>query len=351
MPRLACWLVLGLCATLTAAQPPGRLGAVGDSLTDEYAEESYDYARCWTELLVEERGLSFGPTAADAGEPGGTWGEPRRTGYEDNWARFGATIDDALAAGQHLGVADGVVNRGVSHVVVNIGINDFVDQAYDPIYNGSWTQGQIDAWIVGRVNLLGSIVDTITPTGASVVLLSVLDPSVTPFMQFIYPDPAAREAAATALAQFRDAVLDLAQSRQIVLLDQFALGRAIFGTNLAPRSTLLVGNVAIDLTAADTLFGTNPTAAFVHDFFHPNTIIQAVAATVVTTALNLGYDTGIPLLSEEEMLASAGISYGGSDTLMDEIGPLANFVTVPGQVIFNDGFEAGDTAAWTATVP
>jgi len=350
MQRLICWTLLSFCAAFAAAQPVDRLGAVGDSLTDEYAEASYDYARNWAELLVEENGLTFGPTADEAGQPGGTWGEPRRAGYEDNWARSGATIDDALAAGQHLGVADGATNRDVSHVVVNVGINDFIDQAYDPIYDGVWDQAQIDAWIVGRTDLLGSIVDTITPTGTSVALLSVLDPSPTPLLQLLYPNAASREAVSIALGQWRDAVRDLAQSRGLVLLDQYALGRAIFGTNLAPRSTLLVGNVAIDLTAADFPGGNDPTKAFVHDFFHPHTIIQAVAGAAISTALNLGYGAAIQLLTEEEMLAAAGIAYGGSDTLEREIGPLSAFVTVFGE-IFSDGFESGDTSAWSATVP
>jgi hypothetical protein len=350
MARFACWTVLGLCAALGAAQPIDRLGAVGDSLSDEYFEASYDYARNWTVLLVDERGLTFGPTAVEAGQPGGTWGEPRRTGYEDNWARSGATIDDVLATGQHLGVADGVLNRGVSHVVVNIGINDFLDGAYGAIYLGLWTQLEIDAWITNRTDHLSSIVDTIVPTGAGVALLSVLDPGATPAIQGLFTDPVGREAAALALAQWRDAIRDLCETRKIVFLDQFALGRAIFGTHLAPRASLLVGNVPIDLTAADTPTGANPTAGFVDDGFHPNTVLQAIEAALVSAALNLGYITGIVPLSEEEMLSAAGISYGGSDTLESEIGSFSDFVTVFVE-IFGDGFESGDTSAWSVTVP
>jgi len=55
-----------------------RHGAIGDSLTDEYLEQNYDYARAWTELFVEARWIEMGPTAAEAGV--GNWGEPRRTG-------------------------------------------------------------------------------------------------------------------------------------------------------------------------------------------------------------------------------------------------------------------------------
>jgi len=337
-------------STARAPQPPNRLGTIGDSLTDEYFEQDYDYARCWTELLVEERSLTFGPTASEAGQPGGTWGEPRRRGYEDNWARYGATTDSALATGQHTGVADGVVNRGVSHVVIYIGTNDFAG-TYSAIYDGDWSQAEIDLWIAGRIANLEAMFDVVQPTGASLVLLDIWDPSAMPAVQQWYPDPARREAVATAVGQFGAEVRELAQhraTRVTVFLDSFALGRAVFGTNLAPRPTLLVGNVEIDLHGSDIPGGGVPTAAFVHDRLHPNTVLQALWANAVVTALNLGYETQIEPLSEEEMLAAAGIAYGGSDTLEQEIGPLEAFVTV---FIFADDFESGTTSAWSATVP
>ncbi len=332
----------------SVAQPPGRLGTIGDSLTDEYFEEAYDYARNWPELLVEERGLSFGPTAA--GQPGGTWGEPRRTGYQDNWARYAATTDDALATGQHTGVADGVINRGVSHVTMCIGVNDFMPiyGAWDDIYDGTWSQAEIDLWIAGRIVNLEAMLDVVQPTGVAIVVLDGLDPSPMPLVQSYYPDPVRREAVATAMAQFGTEIHDMVRRRAdrvLVFLDSFALWRAIFGTNLAPRQTLLVGNVPIDLDQCDTAAGSLPTAAFVHDCVHPNTVLQALLANAIITALNMGYRTQLAPFSEAEMLASAGIPYGGSDTLEQEIGPLEAFVTV---FIFTDSFESGDTSAWSA---
>jgi hypothetical protein len=339
--------------SVCAEQPPNRLGAIGDSLSDEYFEQDYDYARSWTELLVEERGLTYGPTATEAGQPGGTWGEPRRTGYEDNWARYGATTDDALATGQHTGLADGVVNRGVSHATIYLGGNDFSPWAgaYDEIYSGAWSQAEIDRWIAGRIANLETILDVVQPAGVSLVLLDTWDVSVMPGVQLYYPDPVRRETVATAVGQFGAEVRELAgrrATRVTVFLDSFALERAVFGTNLEPRATLLVGNVAIDLHGSDIPGGGVPTAAFVHDRGHPNTVLQALWANAVAIAFNLGYDTQIEPLSEEEMLAAAGIPYGGSNTLEQEIGPLEAFVTV---FIFSDGFEVGDTSTWSATVP
>ncbi len=340
--------------TLTA-QPIDRLGAIGDSLTDEYLEDSYDYARAWTEILVDERGITFGPTAVQAGQPGGTWGEPRRRGFQDNWARSGATTNDALNTGQHTGVAGGAQSRDVSHVVIYIGGNDFSPWAgaYDEIYDGAWSQGQINAWIAGRVGNVGTILDTVGATPAKIVLLGILDFSVMPWLhQGAYTDPARREAVADAVSQLGDGLRVLAQQRQLVFVDVFAFGRAVFGDNFNLRPTLTIGNVAIDLDEVDSSTGAIPTAGFVDDGVHPNTVLQALWANLILTALNQAYDTGVPLFSEQQMLATAGIAYGGVDTLDDEIGPLSEFVAdYTGRTIFADGFEGGDTSAWSATVP
>ena len=91
-------------AAIASAQVT-RLGAVGDSLSDEYFEQSYSYAKNWTMQLVLFRGVDMGPTAQAAGAPSGTWGEPRRTGYEYNWARYGADSTTLLTDGQHTGLA------------------------------------------------------------------------------------------------------------------------------------------------------------------------------------------------------------------------------------------------------
>ena len=72
-------------------------GVAGDSLSDEYEVENYNYARNWVELLAEERHFDLGQEL--------DWGEPRREGYEFNWARSGATSATLLSTGQHTGLA------------------------------------------------------------------------------------------------------------------------------------------------------------------------------------------------------------------------------------------------------
>ena len=67
---LGVLLVAGSTSPASARADIGALGAMGDSLSDEYFEETYSYAHNWVEQLVDYRGLDVGPTAAEAGQPG-----------------------------------------------------------------------------------------------------------------------------------------------------------------------------------------------------------------------------------------------------------------------------------------
>src|SRR3954462_845421 len=93
---VASLLVVMLPATGWAALE--KLGAMGDSLSDEYWDSGVStYATNWTSLLVMFRGIDMGPTAAQAGT--NSWGAPRNVGYKYNWAQTGATSASLLTQG------------------------------------------------------------------------------------------------------------------------------------------------------------------------------------------------------------------------------------------------------------
>src|SRR5689334_20805478 len=71
--------------------PISSLGVAGDDLSDEYAVETYNYGRSWTEVLHDIDSLNLGPA--------GSYAEPRRDGYAYNWARSGADSTTLLADG------------------------------------------------------------------------------------------------------------------------------------------------------------------------------------------------------------------------------------------------------------
>jgi hypothetical protein len=80
---------------MTSRAASFKLGAMGDSLTDEYWDSGVStFATNWPDLLVRYRGVDMGPTAAQAWV--GTWGSPRNKGYEYNWALAGATTASLL---------------------------------------------------------------------------------------------------------------------------------------------------------------------------------------------------------------------------------------------------------------
>lgn len=332
-----------------------RLGAIGDSLTDEYLEEGGygSGSRSWSELLVQERGISMGPTAAAAGA--GYWGEPRRSGYEDNWARFGITTDGSLGAGAHTGLASGVTLRGVSHAAMFIGGNDFAPWAlgtYSNIYWDVWTPAETQNWLDSRIANYRVFLDTLRPTGVRLVLMSVIDFSAMPYIwEGDFPDAARRDRVSTALAAFRDRVRALADEYDCVFLDMYALTKDIYGPNSALRAALLIGNVPIMLTSRDD--GASPATGWVSDGIHPNTVVQGVWANAVIAALNFAYDADVSPFSEQELLAHDGLSYGGSDTLgavIPSFGPyIYNFAPAfcPGDA---DGNRAVSFSDITATL-
>src|SRR5882724_4000489 len=98
--------------TATVRAALGKLGAMGDSLTDEYWDSGVStYATNWTGLLVQFRQIDMGPTAAQAGT--NSWGSPRNAGYAYNWALSGANSSSLLSEGQHTGLQGQAHSDGV----------------------------------------------------------------------------------------------------------------------------------------------------------------------------------------------------------------------------------------------
>jgi hypothetical protein len=315
-------LLLTALLTTAAHAQIAKLGAIGDSLTDEYAEESYDYAFSWSQQLVQYRGVNMGPTAAAAAQPGGTWGEPRRTGHKYNWAIYGADSADCLAQGQHTGLAAQRVSEGVTHAVVEIGANDFAptSSAYLNIYFGFWSQTQINNYVNARIANVNAAVTALDDAGLGLVICNYPDFGPTPVVRQFYGSATNRNRITAAIAQVNAGILNIARQKGLVHLDINGLCTKLLGTNTSVRQFLPIGNVNIQLLNRDTASHTNPLAGFVDDGAHPHTTVQGVLANAIMTSLNVEARAGFTLFSDAEILAHAGIPYGGSDTLDNAIG-------------------------------
>ncbi|HXR05019.1 MAG TPA: SGNH/GDSL hydrolase family protein [Verrucomicrobiae bacterium] len=328
-------LVLLLMAPITAWASFGKLGAMGDSFTDEYWDGSggRGYATNWTPLVVLFRGIDLGPTAVQAGT--NSWGEPRRQGYEYNWARSGASSADLLAEGQHTGLLSQVGSAGVSNAVLEIGINDFNPSrtdTYSNIYNGLWSVGQIQSYNGQVLTNIETALSTVRTAGVAMVVATVLDPGASPSIATnpFFSDPIKRDRVAAAIQDLNLGMRTLAQKYQVPLMDWFALEKTILGPNTNLNSTLKVGNVTIFLRAIDPgPPNLEPTNAFVLDGFHPNTTLQGIFANLILQGFDSGYQATLSLFSEQEILNHALIPYGGSDTLLSQIGPYTNYIILP----------------------
>jgi lysophospholipase L1-like esterase len=329
------FLCLTALATLGSAEALGalgKLGAMGDSLTDEYWDSGVaTYASNWVSMLVQFRGIDMGPTAAQAGT--NSWGSPRNRGYEYNWALSGATSADLLTEGQQTGLAAQASSDGVSNAVLDIGANDFnpaETAAYEAIYFGEWTPAEIQSYVSQTVSNVETALATVKGAGISVVLGNILDPGLSPAVDEFFPDPASRQLVAAAIQSANSGLKNLAQKYQVPLMDWYGLESAVFGSNANLRSTVLVGNVAIDLRGSDP--GPPqwaPTNAFVSDGFHPNTVVQELFANLILQAFDSSQNDNVALFSEQEILNQASIAYAGADTLESEIGPYSNYIVLP----------------------
>jgi lysophospholipase L1-like esterase len=317
-------------ATLQAA--PVKLGAMGDSLTDEYWDSGVaTYATNWPGLVVLYRGVNMGPTAVQAGT--NTWGSPRNAGYKYNWALSGADSSTLLSEGQHTGLQGQAASDGVLTAVLAIGSNDFIPtgSAYGNIYLNSWSSAQIQTYVNQTLANIETALVTVRSAGISVVLATLLDPGATPAVATsIFSNATDRDRVDAAIQSVNAGLKNLAQKYQVPLMDWHGLEKAILGPNTNLHSTLKLGNVNLNLRASDPgPPNSAPTNAFVSDGFHPNTAMQGIFANVVLQALDNGYGAGLALFSEREILSYALIPYGGSDTLLSQIGAYTNYVFLP----------------------
>lgn len=318
--------------SLVTALAPGqvvRLGAMGDSLTDEYAEETYNYAKNWIEQVRAFRGTDTGPTAAEAGASGGTWGEPRRKYHKYNWARSGATTASVISGGQHTGLASQFASEGVTHAVLLIGANDFspTTSAFFNIYNNFWSSSQINGYVAGRLSNMATIIDTVSGSGMSLAVANFVDYSVSPVTRSLYPDPVKRERVSAVIRQVNAGILGLCRQRGLPHVDVYGLSTAIFGTNFSLRPFLFMGGQDINLNQEDTTSNSNKLAGFVHDGVHPHTTLQGVFANVMIACANICWNAGYAPFTEQEILGFASVAYLGVDELPGQVGDYASYVT------------------------
>lgn len=288
-------------------------GIMGDSTSDEYQADDQrggEYASTtlgWVEQLVKQRGLNFGPW--------GTWGEPRRTGYEYNWARSGATAESLISSGQHTGLAKQVAEGKVSHVFLWIGSNDFhlTNGTYQEIYDGSLSDELLQKKEDSIVANITTAVDTVLAAGpVDMVVVNIRDFGWVPQVQELFPDAAGRQRVTNAVQSINQRLDTMAAKRQIQIVSADDFTRSLldrtdragylhFGDELISASG--IGNEPHNLRLED------PAG-------HPGTVASGIIANVMfIEPFNSHYETNIAPLTDAEILEDAGITPSSLSTV------------------------------------
>lgn len=294
-------------ASLLTEIPPlsDGVGIMGDSNSDEYrANDSRggDYADTtlnWMEQLAKNRSLNFGQW--------GDWGEPRRTGYEYNWARTGATAHSLITSGQHTGLAKQVADGKVSHVFLWIGDNDFhlTNGTYKEIYNGDLSDNELQAKIDQAIADIKTAVDTVLEAGpVSMVVVTISDKGLAPQAAFLFPNPAKRARVSKAIQAVNDGIKDLADTRNVTVVDINSFAEVVL-KRINRLGLLEVGDQTINVL----LQGDEPHHLQLSDKSgHAGTVMSGLFANALfVEPFNDAYRAGIEPLSDEEILSNAGI--------------------------------------------
>lgn len=284
---------------------------MGDSVQDEYQADNPrggTYAATtmnWVELLARYRGLNLGTP--------GTRTEPRRSGYDFNWARSGATSADMISKGQHTGVATQIQSGTVSHVAIQIGTNDFYFSGLGAaIYSGTISSNQLKIQldkVVANIALATRTVHAANPRG---VLLASMQDYITlpiiPELQFALASPAVsagRQRTLDAFNYLNDELRKVAAQEGVPFFDYNAAMLAELNARRDSKGFVVVGGQQIDLNKR----GNEPHFGILDDgYVHPGTVLSGLTANLYIQAFNREFGTNIAPFSDAEILRNAGIA-------------------------------------------
>lgn len=294
-----CLLVALVWATFFAL-PPSAMAVVINGYANMGASESAStaYSSSWVPFLHNLRSFNFGP------------------GQTYNEAIGGATSSSLLTQNQHTKVAAEVQNGNVDLSYLFIGGNDF-NGAASAIADGSLTGPALTAAATSVVANIETAMDTVlaeSPLGMIVVGLP--DLLLTPGGRALFNTAPEQVRGNAAINEVNAIMLPQVLDRGQVFVDAAGSIRAL------NQSGLVVGGLPIDLVNP----GASPTFFF-KDSVHPNAIGNGVIANLMLVAVNKGYGTNYPLLTDLEILTAAGMAaqYTGETSQV----AYADFVILP----------------------
>ncbi len=283
-----------------------HLAIMSDSSSDEYRADdnragSTQYAAttlAWSELLSQKRSLDLGVW--------GTRSEPRRSGYEFNWARSGAQAADLISSGQNTGVVSQVQNGLINIVYFQIGNNDFAyyrDGAaiYNGTISGTALTDKLNAYVANVTTALDSVLSS--NSSIKVILGNLADPGQIPYWQSQFPDSSKRQLVTDAINTVNAQLTALASARpRVTLFDQQAFAQTVL-SRVDAFGNLVVGGDNISMTVN----GDEPHHATIGDNIHGGTVLEGIFANEIIKRINTMLGTTISEFTDAELLLNAGI--------------------------------------------
>lgn len=283
--------------------PIVHLGVMGASSSDEYqADDNRGGAYApttmnWVELLAHYRNIDVGPW--------GTWPEPRRSGYEYNWARSGALAADAVTEGQASGLAQQVAAGEVDTAVLYIGGNDFNEGSYSDIYNGIISGQALQDKIDGIISSITQAVDTVRSAGSvRFIVLTISDPGQSASEISQYPDASKRQRVTDAVNSVNSGILTMASQRPNVAV--FDLNHISLPYPIDANGNMSIGGQTIALFGV----GNEPHKGSL-DGMHAGTVVEGILANLMfINVMDTTFNATLVPFSDQEILSNAGITIG-----------------------------------------
>ena len=280
------------------------IAVLGDSQSDEYRADDnrgYNYSSStlnWVELLQKERKLNFGEW--------GVWEEPRRTGYEYNWARTGNTTESMIESGHHIGVAEQIRQGKVNVVVIFVGANDFapyiLDDGYHAIYNGELSDPAKKSKVHRIVADIKTAVYTVKDAGdVRILLVKVPDWGQHVGIQVAFPFPDQRNDVSSVILDVNNELDKLAIEEGLLTVDPNALYQELVYKGEDNKTT--VDGVTIERL----LLNNNPKNFYLEDGVHTGTVVNGFLANKILDKINVMIDNDIRLLNENDIREAAGL--------------------------------------------
>jgi phospholipase/lecithinase/hemolysin len=279
------------------------MAVLGDSQSDEYRADDWrggnyaDSTYNWVELLAKFRNVNLGEW--------GVWGEPRRNGFSQNWARTGATAHSMIESGQTTGVAEQVKEGKVNVAVIYIGANDFapyITGNYEAIYNGNLSDPGKKMIIHKVIADIQTAVYTLEDAGdVRILLVKIPDWDNHLGVQLAFPMPQQRLQVTNVVNETNDELDQFAQEEHLLTVDPNEAYQ-----ELLDKSTN--GQFKVDgVTINRVMLNNDPTNFYLEDGIHTGTVVNGFMANAIINKLNTVLVHKIKPFTEKEIREMAGL--------------------------------------------